>query len=95
MMRSLLLLTVTLSIVLAKAPAGPWDKYNLAPETRTIRPKSVYGKSGTVTEPQNLLSEKEFATLAAESLVTLDFGQEVRSPTCALYFQLSDASIYF
>ncbi|WP_329456465.1 alpha-L-rhamnosidase-related protein [Streptomyces sp. NBC_01497] len=48
-----------------KAPAGPWDRFNLSPRSRTVRPVATHPRPGapTVLHGQG-------------SSVTFDFGQE-------------------
>lgn len=65
----------------AVAPAGPWDAFNYAPESRTVYPSSVRLTEGSVVGSDNLVggSANGSATLeGAGSYVVLDFGKEVR-----------------
>ncbi|KAG6857688.1 hypothetical protein H0H87_004104 [Tephrocybe sp. NHM501043] len=63
----------------ARAPAGPWDKFNYAPSSRTVRPKAVYSSYGKVQNPQQLIVSHDGSTIldGHGSYVVLDFGQEV------------------
>ena len=66
-----------LSCVGASAPAGPWDKFNYAPKSRTVFPTTIKEVSGTIHNPQHLVT-KGSATLSGNgSWVALDFGIEV------------------
>ncbi|KAJ3781145.1 hypothetical protein GGU10DRAFT_367672 [Lentinula aff. detonsa] len=54
------LLPLTIILLLAapattKAPAGPWDRFNFAPSSRSFVPKTVYTTVGEVTGAENLL----------------------------------------
>ena len=76
------LLPVFLSLALGAAAAVPYDKYILAPSSRTIRPTSVYLSSGSLSSEHTLLDGQaasgESLTLAAfNSSVTYDFGKNV------------------
>ncbi|EGO04202.1 glycoside hydrolase family 78 protein [Serpula lacrymans var. lacrymans S7.3] len=64
----------------ALAPPGPWDEFNYAPSSRSVRPAYVHEINGTVTDAQSLVqnSTNASATLSGNgSYVVLDFGQEV------------------
>ncbi|KAF9444839.1 glycoside hydrolase family 78 protein [Macrolepiota fuliginosa MF-IS2] len=65
--------------VAALAPPGPWDKFNLAPKTRTSRPTSIRTVFGDVQNANALVNSSiGAATLNGNgSYVVLDFGQEV------------------
>lgn len=61
-----------------RQPAGhPWNKYNLAPASRTVTPRRVYRTTGTVTGAGNVLHSRATSLAGAGSSVTLDFGEEV------------------
>src|ERR1700761_519388 len=69
-----------LSTAAALAPAGPWDAFNLAPDSRVVRPTAIHGATGNVTSPDNLVggTSTAMATLSGSgSFVTLDWGKEV------------------
>lgn len=75
---TLCLLLLSCTLVLATAPRGPWDAFNFAPESRTVRPRSLKRVVGSVQGPKNLLTNNGVATLSGnQSYVTLDFGIEV------------------
>ena len=78
---SLGLLCALLSgLVSASAPAGPWDAFNFAPDSKTVRPAAIFKTVGEVQNPKQLLSPSGKSKLIGNgSYVTLDFGKEVRS----------------
>ncbi|WP_405990814.1 MGH1-like glycoside hydrolase domain-containing protein [Streptomyces sp. NBC_00986] len=53
------------------------DAYNLSPTSRTLAPTAVYGTSGSVSNPTNVLSHQSTRLNGNGSAVTLDFGKEV------------------
>jgi hypothetical protein len=64
-------------IVIASAPSGPWDAFNLAPNSRTVYPAHIHGTSGKVDNAEGLLTKSGVATLHENySYITLDFGKE-------------------
>ncbi|KAH7099674.1 Six-hairpin glycosidase [Auriculariales sp. MPI-PUGE-AT-0066] len=66
------------AVVVALAPAGPWDEFNYAPASRTVWPKSVFKTEGSVTGPEQLVGNAGAATFAANgAYVSLDFGLEI------------------
>jgi len=83
MTRQLLISLTALALVgmaaasMPSVAANPWDVYNLAPTTRTLAPIAVYKTSGTVTNPNNVLSGGATRLSGSGSLITLDFGKEV------------------
>jgi hypothetical protein len=80
-------LTASLLQVLATAPSGAWDAFNLAPSSRTVYATTIHGTSGNVTGAANLLSTSGIAVLSGDgSYVTLDFGKEV----CNLLYILNN-----
>ncbi|KAI0084355.1 Six-hairpin glycosidase, partial [Irpex rosettiformis] len=71
------LVTLSLSVA-ASAPSGPWDAFNFAPTSRTVRPVHIREVQGAVKNADGLLSVSGQATLTTnESWVTVDFGKEV------------------
>jgi Bacterial alpha-L-rhamnosidase 6 hairpin glycosidase domain len=50
---------------------------NYAPASRTLAPVAVYGTSGTVIAPRNVLSGQSTRISGADSYLVLDFGKEV------------------
>ena len=80
----LLLLSIFLlsfiPISFSLAPKGPWDSFNYAPQSRTVRPKSIRGTVGAVEGAHNLInSTNGLATLLGNSYVTVDFDIEVNN----------------
>uniref|UniRef100_A0A0W0EY35 Putative Six-hairpin glycosidase n=1 Tax=Moniliophthora roreri TaxID=221103 RepID=A0A0W0EY35_MONRR len=64
--------------LLARAPAGPWDKFNFAPSSRIVHPVSVRHVEGTVRNADRLADTTDgVATFGEGSWVALDFGVEV------------------
>ena len=60
------------------APSGPWDAFNLAPESKVVRPTAVKESHGSIQNGKALLTSSGRATFSAnESWLTLDFGKEV------------------
>ncbi|KAJ7061482.1 Six-hairpin glycosidase [Mycena amicta] len=74
-------LFVIISLVssgLCLAPAGPWDAFNYAPNSKTVYPASIHSTVGTVTNANELVDNAGSATLSGNgSWLTLDFGKEV------------------
>ncbi len=74
---SLLQLAALCLSVYAKAPTGPWDAFNFAPSSRTVRPIHVKEVHGSVKNANGLLSDDGHVTLSGnESWITVDFGKE-------------------
>ncbi|KDQ54652.1 glycoside hydrolase family 78 protein [Jaapia argillacea MUCL 33604] len=72
------LFVLLLPLALASAPAGPWDAFNYAPESRTVWPTAIKYTEGSVQNAQNLVSNAGEATLSGNGTwLTLDFGGEV------------------
>jgi hypothetical protein len=63
-----------------KAPAGPWDRFNLSPRSRTVRPVATHPRPGapTVLHGQG-------------SSVTFDFGQETGGFVTLAFAAATDA----
>ncbi|WP_439657199.1 alpha-L-rhamnosidase-related protein [Lentzea sp. HUAS TT2] len=59
------------------APPGAVEALNLSPTSRTVRPAAVQGTSGSVANPQNVLSGQPTRLSGTNSSITLDFGKEV------------------
>jgi len=70
-------------LCLAVAPNGPWDKFNLAPKSRTVYPAAIHSTSGSgdVANGETLVGDTgKAATLTKNGTwITLDFGTEVSS----------------
>ena len=58
-------------------PPGAIEALNLSPTSRTVRPVAVQGTSGSVANPQNVLSGQPTRLSGTNSSITLDFGKEV------------------
>src|SRR5690349_5802658 len=50
---------------------------NYSPTSRTVSPVAVYATSGTVTNPNNVLSGLSTRISGTNSYIVLDFGKEV------------------
>ena len=59
------------------SPRAEADTLNYSPTSRTLKPTAVYATSGTVGNPQNVLSGQATRISGSQSAVTLDFGKEV------------------
>ncbi|KAJ6632183.1 glycoside hydrolase family 78 protein [Mycena sp. CBHHK59/15] len=72
-------LFLSFALSAGRAPAGPWDAFNYAPASKTVRPVSVRTVSGQVSGAHGLV--QNFATQATftgnSSYVVLDWGKEV------------------
>ncbi|KXN92438.1 hypothetical protein AN958_07997 [Leucoagaricus sp. SymC.cos] len=77
----MLILFITLSFlalrVLAAAPAGPWDRFNFAPKSRTSRPVTIHSVQGNVLSAHDLLGNGSATLTGNGSFIVIDFGQEV------------------
>jgi len=62
---------------LAAPPPGAIEALNLAPTSRTVSPTAIYRTTGTVANPQNVLSGSATRITGTNSSITLDFGKEV------------------
>ena len=78
--RILAVLLLSASQVLSKAPAGPWDKFNYAPASRSIGAIAIHSTNGSIAGASRLVSQTGgSATFSGNgSYVVLDFGKEVR-----------------
>ncbi|WP_370619720.1 alpha-L-rhamnosidase C-terminal domain-containing protein [Mumia qirimensis] len=56
--------------------ADPWEKYILAPESRTVRADGVYASTGAVANPEGAFGDGA-VTLGQGGQVTLDFGVNI------------------
>lgn len=70
-------LLCALTCVGATAPAGPWDAFNYAPNSRTVRPTAIKEVSGRIENPQHLTSKGRATLVGNGAWVALDFGIEV------------------
>lgn len=60
----------------ARPTEGPWQKYNLAPESRTLFPKTVYRVEGDVQNASSILDKGAGPAIigGTDAQLTLDFG---------------------
>jgi hypothetical protein len=76
----------------AAVPVGALAALNYAPTSRTVRPTAVYATSGTVANPQNVLSGASTRISGAGSALSLDFGKEVGGLVTLSFGSTSDAA---
>src|SRR5256885_15511140 len=67
------------------APPGAIEALNLSPTSRTVRPVAVQSTSGSVANPQNVLSGQPTRLSGTNSSITLDFGKEVGGIATVLF----------
>ena len=65
----------------AGADQAAIDALNYSPTSRTLKPTAVYRTSGSVANPQNVLSGQPTRISGSQSAITLDFGKEVGGVT--------------
>ena len=53
------------------------DDLNYSPTSRTVKPTAVHSTSGSVANPQNVLSGQPTRLSGSQAAITLDFGKEV------------------
>lgn len=77
------------------APSGPWDAFNFAPTSRTVRAETVRSVEGAVQGAQNLVGASPgTATLSrAGSYIVLDFSKEVGLSPMRKFSHLSSPSV--
>lgn len=64
--------------VRCSAPSGPWDAFNFAPSSRTVKPVSIFKAEGAVENGGGLTTTGSGkATFQSGAWLTLDFGKEV------------------
>ena len=78
MLWSLLFAPLLVAAVLGAAPSGPWDAFNLAPESRDVYPHAVHEYGGDVVGADGLVAKGSATFSGNGAYVTLDFGLEVR-----------------
>jgi len=74
------------------APPGAIEALNLSPTSRTVAPTAVQGTSGSVANPQNVLSGLPTRISGRNSSLTLDFGKEVAGLVTLSFGAASDAN---
>ncbi|MFJ9481589.1 MGH1-like glycoside hydrolase domain-containing protein [Streptomyces mirabilis] len=67
------------------------DAPNYSPTSRTLKPTAIYRTSGSVANPQNVLSGQPTRISGSQSAVTLDFGKEVGGVTTLSFGSASDS----
>ncbi|MFG2254246.1 alpha-L-rhamnosidase-related protein [Streptomyces mirabilis] len=67
------------------------DAPNYSPTSRTLKPTAIYRTSGSVANPQNVLSGQPTRISGSQSAVTLDFGKEVGGVTTLSFGSSSDS----
>ncbi|MFE2427668.1 trehalase family glycosidase [Streptomyces sp. NPDC059373] len=83
---------VVASAAVAAVPSAALDALNYSPTSRTVRPTAVYATSGSVANPQNVLSGQSTRISGSQSAVTLDFGKEVGGLATLSFGSASDNS---
>ncbi|MFD8814623.1 alpha-L-rhamnosidase [Streptomyces sp. NPDC059627] len=71
--------------------AAAVDPLNYSPTSRTLKPTAVYRTSGSVANPQNVLSGQSTRISGSQSAITLDFGKEVGGTTTLSFGSASDS----
>jgi hypothetical protein len=67
------------------------DPLNYSPTSRTLKPTAVYSTSGSVANPQNVLSGQATRISGSKSAITLDFGKEVGGLATLSFGSTSDS----
>ncbi len=67
------------------------DALNYSPTSRTLKPTAIHRTSGSVANPQNVLSGQPTRISGSQSAVTLDFGKEVGGVTTLSFGSTSDS----
>src|SRR5690349_2578109 len=80
------------SPALADPPAGTLSTLNYAPTSRTLAPVAVHSTTGSVTGPQNVLSQQNTRLSGTGSAIVLDFGKEVGGLATLSFHGTSDAN---
>ncbi|QQM46596.1 alpha-L-rhamnosidase [Streptomyces liliifuscus] len=73
------------------APRAAVDPLNYSPTSRTLKPTAVHKTSGSVANPQNVLSGQSTRISGSQSAITLDFGKEVGGVTTLSFGSVSSA----
>jgi hypothetical protein len=76
----------------AAPPPGAIEALNLSPTSRTLRPTAVFRTTGTVANPQNVLSGQPTRITGQNSSLSLDFGKEVGGIATLTFGAASDAN---
>lgn len=80
--------TPTTATSVAKAAVDP---LSYSPTSRTLKPTAVYRTSGSVANPQNVLSGQSTRISGSQSAITLDFGKEVAGMATLSFGAASDS----
>ncbi|MEU6146909.1 alpha-L-rhamnosidase [Streptomyces sp. NPDC047081] len=67
------------------------DALTYSPTSRTVKPTAVYATSGSVANPQNVLSGQSTRISGSQSAITLDFGKEVGGVATLSFGSTSDS----
>ncbi|MFF4277022.1 alpha-L-rhamnosidase [Streptomyces sp. NPDC001536] len=67
------------------------DPLSYSPTSRTLKPTAVYRTSGSVANPQNVLSGQSTRISGSQSSITLDFGKEVAGMGTLSFGSTSDS----
>ncbi|MGA6223722.1 MGH1-like glycoside hydrolase domain-containing protein [Streptomyces umbrinus] len=73
-------------------PRAAVDPLNYSPTSRTLKPTAVHKTSGSVANPQNVLSGQPTRISGSQSAITLDFGKEVGGVTTLSFGSTSSGS---
>ncbi|EIN05763.1 Six-hairpin glycosidase [Punctularia strigosozonata HHB-11173 SS5] len=79
-LRTAIALSAICAPALSLAPSGAWDKFNYAPDSKTVYPTAVHSSHGAVKNAKSLLKtgrSGSLTTLGNGSWIALDFGIEV------------------
>ncbi|KIY53430.1 Six-hairpin glycosidase [Fistulina hepatica ATCC 64428] len=92
---SLLSLSVFGAVVVARAPAGPWDDFNYAPSTRLVSPATLHAISGATLVPtQGVTNSTAYQFSGNASYIVFDFGKEVGGLTSVDITEATDNSSF-
>ncbi|MFF4353855.1 trehalase family glycosidase [Streptomyces sp. NPDC001530] len=72
--------------------AAAVDPLSYSPTSRTLKPTAVYRTSGSVANPQNVLSGQSTRISGSQSAITLDFGKEVAGMGTLSFGSTSDSN---
>ncbi|MEU6352526.1 alpha-L-rhamnosidase [Streptomyces sp. NPDC047072] len=82
--------TTTASATANAVSQAAVDPLAYAPTSRTLKPAAVYATSGSVANPQNVLSGQATRISGSQSAITLDFGKEVGGVATLSFGSTSD-----
>ncbi|KIY53443.1 Six-hairpin glycosidase, partial [Fistulina hepatica ATCC 64428] len=88
-------LSVFGAVVVARAPAGPWDDFNYAPSTRLVSPATLHAISGATLVPtQGVTNSTAYQFSGNASYIVFDFGKEVGGLTSVDITEATDNSSF-